>query len=60
MEQRVFCSKESSSQPKEPYDVIDLDPRFPPFYISVLISDFVLHNFVADTGERQMSCPFES
>jgi hypothetical protein len=31
MEQRVSLSKDSSSQPKEAYDVIDLDPRVPPF-----------------------------
>ena len=49
IEQRLPLSKESTSQPREAYDVIDLDPGVPPFYISVLIFDFVLHNCVADT-----------
>jgi len=42
-EHRLPLSKESTSQPREAYDVIDLDPGIPPFYISVLIFDFVLH-----------------
>jgi hypothetical protein len=43
MKHRLPLSKESSSQPREAYDVIDLDHGVPPFYISVLIFDFVLH-----------------
>jgi hypothetical protein len=57
MEQIVPLSKESSSQPKEAYDVIDLDPGGPPLYISVLISDFFLHNCVTDMGERNNVMP---
>jgi hypothetical protein len=41
----------------EAYDVIDLDPGVPPFYISILIFDFVLHNYVADTGARHNVMP---
>jgi hypothetical protein len=33
IEQRDPLSKEASSQPKEAYDVIDLDPGVPPFYV---------------------------
>jgi hypothetical protein len=51
-ELRLPLSKESTSQPREAYDVIDLDPGVPPFYISVLIFDFVLHKCVADTIAR--------
>jgi ribonuclease HI len=57
IEQRLPLSKESTSQPREAYDVIDLDPGVPPFYISVLIFDFVLHNCVADTGARHNVMP---
>jgi hypothetical protein len=57
IEQRVHLSKDSSHQLKEAYDVIDIDPGFPPFYVSIMISDFFLHNCVVHTGERHNFMP---
>jgi hypothetical protein len=59
MEHRVPLSKESSSQPREAYDVIYLNPGVLPFYISVLISDFVLHKCVADIVLRHNVMPLQ-
>jgi hypothetical protein len=54
---RVPISKEAFSQPKEAYDAIDLNPRIPPFYVSLNIFNFFLHRCVFDTRARNNVMP---
>lgn len=38
--------------------VDEVDPSIPPFYISMLLHDFTLHNFMLDSGESHNFMPY--